>query len=138
MCQGAGKTLKDVESIKPPKVADLLGLVPEPESSIYLYALLCAIFCYITRKNAPSDAPKTIVLGGRNWINFTMRNVALFLWTGKIPATLEVTLRYRMALNTRPRAYAYISSFHLACPARIAAIALALPSGVRAPVDSPP
>lgn len=59
-------------------------------------------------------------------------------------------LRYRMALNTRlcvlvtlalntrPRAYAYMSAFHLARPARIAAIALALPSGVRAPVDSPP
>lgn len=52
--------------------------------------------------------------------------------------TLAVTLLYRMAFITRPHAYAYMLDNHLACPACIAAIALALPSGVLAPVDSPP
>lgn len=49
-----------------------------------------------------------------------------------------ITIASVSSHNTRTRAYAYMSDNHLACPARIATIALALPSGVRAPVDSPP
>ncbi len=59
-------------------------------------------------------------------------------WTQEI-TTLAVTLRFRLCTHNAPvRNVKCCPIRHFEYPARIAAIDLALPSGVRAPVDRPP